>query len=74
MTRITSLSSVTNRAGRSLVAIVCAALLAPGETAFLAQAAQAPAPQTAAAEPKVAPEQLDALVAPIALYPDPLLS
>jgi len=74
MTRTPSLSSVSNRAGRSLVAIVCAALLAPGEMVFLARAAQAPAPQTAAAEPKVAPEQLDALVAPIALYPDPLLS
>ena len=76
MTRTTSLSSVPNRASRSLVAIVCAALLAPGETVFLAQAAPATAPaaQAAAAEePKLPPEQLDALVAPIALYPDPLL-
>jgi hypothetical protein len=74
MTRTISLSSVSNRAGRSVVAIVCAALLAPGETVFLAQAAQATAPQTAAEEPKLPPDQLDALVAPIALHPDPLLS
>ena len=74
MTRATYLSSVANRASRSLVAIVCAALLAPGETVFLAQAAQATAPQTTAEAAKVAPEQLDALVAPIALYPDPLLA
>jgi hypothetical protein len=74
MTRITILSSVPNRASRSLVAIVCAALLLPGETVFLAQAAPAATAQATAEEPKLPPEQLDALVAPIALYPDPLLS
>ena len=73
MTRTTSLLSVRPRASRTLVAIVCAALLAPGETIFLAQAAQATTAQTAAEEPKLPPEQLDALVAPIALHPDPLL-
>src|SRR6186713_775570 len=73
MTRTTRLSSVPNGLSRSLVAIVCAALLVPGQTVFLAQAAS-PAPAQAAAEaPKLPPEQLDALVAPIALYPDPLL-
>ena len=74
MTRTTSQSSLANRASRSFVAIVCAALLAPGETVFLAQAAPSAAPKAAAEEPKLPPEQLDALVAPIALYPDPLLS
>jgi Protein of unknown function (DUF3300) len=73
MTRTTSLSSVPNRASRSLVAIVCAALLAPGEMVFLAQATPPATAQAAAEEPKLPPEQLDALVAPIALYPDPLL-
>ncbi len=73
MTRTTRPSSVSNRASRSLVAIVCAALLAPGETVFLAQAAPPQAAQAAAEEAKLPPEQLDALVAPIALYPDPLL-
>jgi hypothetical protein len=53
---------------------VCAALLAPGEAVLLAQGT----PPAAAAQPegketKLPPEQLDALVAPIALYPDELL-
>jgi Protein of unknown function (DUF3300) len=73
MTRTTSLSSVPNRAGRRLVAILCVALLVPGETVFLAQATPPAAAQDAPAEAKLPPEQLDALVAPIALYPDPLL-
>jgi hypothetical protein len=78
MTRTISTFSVPNRAGRRAVAIVCAALLAPGETVFLAQAAlpaatQAAAAQAPAEEAKLPPEQLDSLVAPIALYPDPLL-
>ncbi len=74
MKRITSTSTVANRASRRLIAIVCAALLAPGEAVFLAQAAPPAASQAAAEEPKLPPDQLDALVAPIALYPDPLLS
>ncbi len=58
---------------RKLLALVCAALLAFGEGTLLAQEA----PQEAAAEPaaeKLSPDQLDSLVAPIALYPDPLLA
>ena len=51
------------------VAIVCALLLAPGDAIFvLAQESPPPAPAP------LAPNQLDSLVAPIALYPDPLLS
>ena len=73
MKRTTCLRIVPNRAGRSLVAIICAALLVPGEAVFLAQAAPPAAAQSAAAEAKLPPEQLDALVAPVALYPDPLL-
>ena len=59
-----------------LVASVCVALLAYGESALLAQDAQQAAP-AATAEPEAAllsPDQLDSLVAPIALYPDPLLA
>jgi hypothetical protein len=73
MKRTTSLSSVPKRSGRSIVAIVCAALLVPGETVFLAQAAPPATTQAAVEEAKLPPEQLDSLVAPIALYPDPLL-
>jgi hypothetical protein len=59
---------------REAIAILCALLLAPGECLLLAQQpaeASAPAQEAAATIP---PDQLDSLVAPIALYPDPLLS
>jgi hypothetical protein len=48
-------------------AILCAVLIAPGDTIFFAQAQQAPA------DTLLPPQQLDSLVAPIALYPDLLL-
>src|SRR5262249_14016204 len=54
-------------------AVLCAVLLAPGEALLLAQSQQATSSaQTSAA--KIPPDQLDSLVAPIALYPDPLLA
>jgi hypothetical protein len=60
---------------RNLVAIVCSVVLVPGDMSLLAS----PAPQQAAAggpeaTATVPPDQLDSLVAPIALYPDPMLS
>ena len=60
---------------RSLVAILCTIVLTPGDTLVYAQQ-QASPPATSSA-PKSAPipaDQLDSLVAPIALYPDPLLA
>ena len=60
---------------RSRLAILCTITLVSGDT--LAYGSQSPA---ASARPpnaptaKVSPEQLDSLVAPIALYPDPLLA
>jgi Protein of unknown function (DUF3300) len=60
---------------RSLVAFICSAVLLPGDTlAYMPARTQAPAssPQSQAA--KIPSEQLDSLVAPIALYPDPLLA
>jgi len=66
------------RASRGVLAVACACLLLPGETTLLAQAPPpADAKTTAApaeAAAKLPPEQLDSLVAPIALYPDPLLA
>jgi hypothetical protein len=63
---------VTRQSRRSAVALACVCLLLPGDCALLAQqAATTPAPAEAR---KLPPEQLDSLVAPIALYPDPLLA
>jgi len=59
---------------QSFLAVFCALLLSQGDTAMYAQAVQQQdAPQEEEA-PKIPNDQLDALVAPIALYPDPLLS
>src|SRR5947209_1263314 len=54
-----------------VVAVICAALLVPGDAILIAQDGPPPPPNQA---PLLAPEQLDSLAAPVALYPDPLLS
>jgi Protein of unknown function (DUF3300) len=62
---------------KEIIAVVCALLLMPGEWAFAFGAQQStPAAQPAESETAAAltPDQLDSLVAPIALYPDPLLA
>jgi hypothetical protein len=59
---------------RGLVALLCALMLASGDARLLAQAAPPPAPAQEKAAPKLSADQIDSLVAPIALYPDPLLS
>src|SRR5271165_963893 len=57
---------------RELAAIVCVAAIVPGNAvAVQAQLPDAPSAQAAA---KLPADQLDSLVAPVALYPDPLLS
>ena len=60
---------------RSLVAILCTIAIAPGDTLAYAQQ-QEPSPSTSSAGQavKIPADQLDSLVAPIALYPDPLLA
>jgi len=55
------------RIARDLMALVCMALIVPGDTLLCAQ--EGDQQQT-----KISNEQLDSLVAPIALYPDPLLA
>jgi hypothetical protein len=65
------------RMGQSLAAILCALLLTPGDTLLYAQQQDATPQQDAAQEQpplKIPNDQLDSLVAPIALYPDPLLA
>ncbi|HTS57259.1 MAG TPA: DUF3300 domain-containing protein [Terriglobales bacterium] len=65
---------------RYMMAIVCAAVLAPGETLLLVQsqpAGSAKQSQPAGSgqqEAKIPADQLDSLVAPVALYPDPMLA
>ncbi len=56
------------------VAVLCALLLMPGDAGLFAQSAQPSAPPAQEAAADLPPEQLDSLVAPIALYPDPLLA
>jgi hypothetical protein len=58
-----------------LTAVVCSFVLAPGsvrvtQSDTASQQANAPAEEA----PKIPNDQLDSLVAPIALYPDPLLA
>ena len=59
---------------RSWVAILCTIILAPGDTLTYASQSAVPARPPNAQTIKPSPEQLDSLVAPIALYPDPLLA
>jgi hypothetical protein len=68
-----SLSGFTASKARNMIAIACIALLVPGQVAANASVY----PETRSASPQVSnipPEQLESLVAPIALYPDPLLA
>lgn len=62
------------QAYRGLIAILLTALLMPVDAAAFALQEQKPAAQSEQADAKIPPEQLDSLVAPIALYPDQLLS
>src|SRR6267378_1069517 len=56
------------------VAIVCLALFAAGYPRAWAQQCESQVMTTAEEAPKIPNDQLDSLVAPIALYPDPLLA
>ena len=78
MNSLRSQSSLPNRSAYSVVAILCVALVASTSRETFAQTPPAPQPDAAApaeeAAPKIPDAELDSLVAPIALYPDPLLS
>jgi len=62
------------RAVRELTAVICVAVLAAGNAAASVEAIQQSTAPTEQAAAKLPSDQLDSLVAPIALYPDPLLS
>jgi len=61
-----------------LLAALCAVLLVPGgsfgSSALFARQTNMQAPAPVAQTSSIPPDQLDSLVAPIALYPDPLLA
>jgi hypothetical protein len=59
---------------RECTAILCVAVLLPGNAVVAAAQAQQPAAAPEEAAVKIPADQLDSLVAPIALYPDALLS
>src|SRR4051794_25399719 len=57
-----------------VTAVICAVLVTPGELPLIAQGQQ-PAPAAGAEAPQLkSADQLNSLVAPLALYPDPLLA
>lgn len=58
-----------------LTALICTALLTPGDVPLMGQQSSPPSAPAPADKPALLPtEQLDSLVAPIALYPDELLA
>src|SRR5580698_7676174 len=66
---------------RQTIGLSCIFLLVPGDASLYAQQPQQPqaqqqqgGQQQAASAAKIPADQLDSLVAPIALYPDPLLA
>jgi len=65
------------KSARTATAVMCAMLLVPGDLVLLGQeSSTTPSGQASTTPPaaKIPAEQLDSLVAPIALYPDPLLA
>src|SRR5262249_52527754 len=63
-----------SRFSRRVFASICALLLVTCTPALFAGQAQQPQQQSAQQTVQIPADQLDSLVSPIALYPDPLLS
>jgi hypothetical protein len=59
---------------RTVLVVVVAVAIVPGDTLASAPFPPSPHGQSSDQGPRIPPEQLDSLVAPIALYPDPLLA
>ncbi len=59
---------------RELTAVICIAVTVPGNVIAATRQAEQPIGASEQASAKIPPDQLDSLVAPIALYPDPMLS
>ena len=69
-----SFSNMLKVGVRELVAILCIGALVSGNTFAQSQQAPPTIPEAEQSAAKLPPEQLDSLVAPIAIYPDSLLS
>jgi len=67
-------SKVLWKLTQSFAALLCSALLLPGDVTPLAQSQEPAADASQQDAAPLPPDQLDSLVAPIALYPDPLLA
>ena len=70
-------SSMNLNSIRKAIATMCVFAVSAGQVSLSGQQSQQPLPQAPSAEQqaaKIPNEQLDSLVAPIALYPDPLLT
>ena len=65
---------LAGRYWRTLLVMLCAFSLGVGDAVALASVQQPAAPAAAPTDYVYSPDQLDSLVAPIALYPDPLLA
>src|SRR5262245_38534174 len=69
-----SRGKILNGGMRALLAILCAVSLAQGHTLEDMQATGTAQASSSAQTAKISSDQLDSLVAPIALYPDPMLA
>jgi hypothetical protein len=69
-----SRSTIANRFHSVLAILSCGTLISLGQPVAMAQQAESQVMATTEPAPKIPNEQLDSLVAPIALYPDPLLA
>jgi hypothetical protein len=69
-----SRSAFVNSVLRHIVVCACTVALIPGDTLAYVAARPAQASSTNSSTTKIPADQLDSLVAPIALYPDPLLA
>ncbi len=59
---------------RSVLVIVCTVVLTTGDTLALVSSSWQESTSAQSQTSKIPPDQLDSLVAPIALYPDPMLA
>jgi hypothetical protein len=74
MKKKTARSRFLWRMARYCMTVLCSVVIAPGDALFAAQSQSQTTPQTQQEAARIPPDQLDSLVAPIALYPDPLLA